>query len=147
MKTKLSILGALVALFCFGVATAATKGDPNPFGAYGIIQCPDDAGNGLVPMRNGQNAIAVRNFISDGGTAQTIYIGFDTSMNFNTGFPVKDQETLSVDVVAAATGRVVTAPTNIDGGTTNTLSTITPTLYCKTKPGVGAQDLRYILVR
>lgn len=145
-----NLFRALLALSCAGfvsLAFAATPGDAKPAGKYGTIQCPADGGTALIPLMPNQNALSLRNFIGDGGTAQTVYVGFDTSLTAANGFPVKDQEVLSIDVVAVATGASFVLTDGIDGGVTVTTSTLKPTLRCTAGTSGGAQDLRYLMVK
>lgn len=143
-KSKvIAVLGFLVA----ASVTAATMGDQKPAGKYGSVQCPSDGGTALVPLLTNQNAIAVRNFLGDGGTAQTVYIGFDTSVTRANGFPVKDQEVLSIDIVALTKNWSIASPTQLDGGSTITTGSLAPTIYCTAGTTGGAQDLRYLDVK
>jgi hypothetical protein len=143
-----NFLRACSVVMVFGtIALAATMGDQKPAGKYGVKQCPADGGTASIPLLPNQNAIALRNFLGDGGTAQTVYVGFDTSVTAANGFPIKDQEVLSIDVVAVTQNTSQTLPALIDGGVSRTTGTLGPTIYCTAGTSGGSQDLRYIEVK
>ncbi len=144
-------VGAFLAVAVIaGVAYAATKGDQNPFAFYGIVQITSyDGGTpAQVPLKPNQNAVAIRNFTNDGGTTATVFCGFNTSVTDATGFPIKDQETLSLDLVAITQNAAIAAtPGLTDGGVTVTAGSLLPKIYCVTAPGTAAKDIHYILVK
>lgn len=144
MKRVIAVLTFLLAV----VAIGATKGDPSPFAVTGIARCAGDGGANLIPLTPGQNAIAMRNIVIDGGTTGNINIGETAAIASSQylGFPIKDGETLSIDVVAVNAGRTITPPTFIDGGVTVTLGTNVPAIYCGAGV-VGDRDLHLIKVR
>lgn len=145
MKKTLAALTFLFALTMY----AATPGAPSPFAITQTVSCPGDGGSVLVPLAAGQNAIAMRNFQADGGAATNINIGETAAIAANPylGFPIKDSETLSIDVTALGAGRTVTPPTNIDGGVVVGLSSVVPSIYCNAGTAGGAKDLHLIKVR
>jgi hypothetical protein len=132
----------VVALLFAVAAYAATKGDPSPFGKYGVVQIAGyDAGTG-APKCFGianQNSIMVRNFILDGGTTPTMYCGFDTSVSHLTGMPVLGQESFTVDITAV----VGSTPIPFDGGVT----AASPQLCCIEAPGGAPSDLHWMIVK
>jgi len=145
----LNILGVASLITAAGwlsLASAATKGDQNPYGAYGrvLVQAYDGGSGGrtTIPLKPYQNAVALTNLgILDGGTSQTIYCGYDTSLTPSNGFPVPVNATLSIDIVS-----LVQAPFPVpnDGGT----QTQTPQLYCSAAAGaLSEMDVRWMVVK
>lgn len=145
----MNLRNKLIVVSCFLAALtyAATKGDQAPFGYYGVVQCASDGGSTQIPFKSGQNAVAVRNFNTDGGTGATVYLGFDTSVTRITGMPLKDQETLSIDLVAFGTGATMVVDGGGLSGSSVSLNTVNPKLYC-TVPANGAiTDLHWMVVK
>lgn len=142
------LIVSLAVLAAFLTASyAATKGDQQPFAKYGVVQCASDGGTTQIPLVGNQNAVAVRVFNTDGGTGATVYLGFDTSVTRITGMPLKDQEMLSIDLVALTQNASNTAPTQLDGGVTVNAGSVSPKLYC-TVPANGAiTDLHWMVVK
>lgn len=145
MKSKLRYKLFVAAASCLIaiIATAAVKGDQQPFAKYGVVQVAGyDAGSGAPQCLgvSNQNAIMVRNYNRDGGTGATLYCGFDTSVSANDGMPVAHLESLSVDLVSLSQGTPV-SPT--DGGT----NAIAPKLCCIGAPGASITDLRWMVVK
>lgn len=142
----------IVVAALFGViATAATKGDQAPALTVGVVMCPGDGGYAEIPMMPNQNAIGLRNFLTDGGTSQTIYVSTDGGMNNRTGFPIQAGETLSIDIVALT--QTATMAVAVDGGSSLTsasmrVGTLQPKLFCSTTlNNLQGQELHYIMVK
>ncbi len=132
MKTVATSLLAAVIGFTATFAWSATPGDQTPAASFGWVLCPNDGGSALVPFMPNQNAIAVRNFLTDGGTSANIYLGWDAGVNNRTGFPLKPEETLSLDIVAI---------------TKSSTLGLQPKLYCSSAPAGTWQELHYISVK
>lgn len=141
MKRLIAVVALLTA-----VAFAATPGDQKPAGYSGVIGVADTPV--LIPFKSNQNAVALRNWINDGGTEGTAYCGFDSAVTRLTGFPLQAKETLSIDLAAQVANITHTNSDSLtDGGVAITAGAISPKLYCVTISAATQTDLHYIIVR
>ena len=152
MKVNSKLTVILIGVLCGLGVFAATMGDQHPFGKYGAVQVSGYDGGTGAPLCLGlsnQNAIMVRNFITDGGAGATLYCGFDTSVTVINGMPVMQQETLTVDMVTLTQNALSTPPTTIasDGGIITTVGTLAPKLCCIGAAGSNPTDLHWMIVK
>lgn len=141
MKRLIAVVALLTA-----VAFAATPGDQKPAGYSGVIGVSTTPV--AIPLKTNQNAVALRNWINDGGTAATVYCGFDSAVSRLTGFPMQSKESLSIDLVAQVSNVVHRNSDSLtDGGVAITAGTVSPALYCVAEAATGQTDIHYIIVR